>query len=133
MSGQVIEVRCSWCGVTCHPDRTSGYGDCRAAGDGVHRWINQRRANPGPDPDHTCHAKGCNVKVDPSKLMCRRHWKLVPEPLRTAVWATYRRGQEIDKRPSPQYLAAAQAAIDAVAEREARRRPPTLFDAGSTP
>lgn len=64
---------------------------------------------------HTCHAAGCDVPVSPSLLMCPAHWRLVPRALQQAVWAAYRRGQEIDKRPSPEYLAAAQAAIGAVA------------------
>lgn len=67
---------------------------------------------------HVCHAEGCAVRVPPRLLMCRDHWRMVPAPLQRRVWATYRPGQEVDKRPSPEYLAAARAAIDAVAELE---------------
>jgi hypothetical protein len=67
---------------------------------------------------HTCHAEGCSTKVPPKLLMCARHWRLVPKDLQSRVWATYRPGQEVDKRPTAEYLAAAQAAIDAVAELE---------------
>jgi hypothetical protein len=52
--------------------------------------------------------------------MCLRHWRLVPGPLQKAVWRTYRRGQEVDKNPSTEYLDAARNAINAVAAAEAR-------------
>lgn len=67
---------------------------------------------------HTCHAHGCQQRVPPKMFMCKRHWFMVPKPLRDAIWATYRPGQERDKAPSPAYLANAVAAISAVAERE---------------
>jgi diadenosine tetraphosphatase ApaH/serine/threonine PP2A family protein phosphatase len=69
---------------------------------------------------HLCHAEGCQVEVPPRLLMCRRHWRMVPPPLQDAVWANYRRGQERRKDPTPEYMAAARAAIEAVAEREGR-------------
>jgi hypothetical protein len=60
---------------------------------------------------------------------------MVPADLQRAVWATYRRGQEIRKDPSRAYLAATQAAVDAVDRLEqeaaalaARTAPPNLFD-----
>ena len=43
---------------------------------------------------------------------------MVPGDLRRVVWATYRKGQEIDKRPSDSYLEAQRRAVLAVAERE---------------
>lgn len=67
---------------------------------------------------HTCHAKGCSIEVPPAMLMCRTHWYMVPAPLRRRVWATYRKGQEIDKSPSAEYLKAADDAIEAVARKE---------------
>jgi hypothetical protein len=70
---------------------------------------------------HTCHADQCRATVPPRLLMCRRHWYMVPKPLRDAVWAEYRPGQEIDKRPTREYLDIAHAAIEAVAEREGLR------------
>lgn len=45
---------------------------------------------------------------------------MVPRDLQTAVWAYYRPGQEVRKDPTPEYLSAAQAAIDAVAAKEIR-------------
>lgn len=52
--------------------------------------------------------------------MCRRHWLMVPAELKTRVWATYRPGQADDKRPSVEWLLAADAAIAAVAALERR-------------
>ena len=52
--------------------------------------------------------------------MCRRHWYMVPKSLRAHVWAQYTPGQEIRKDPTPEYIDALMAAIDAVAEHEGR-------------
>lgn len=67
---------------------------------------------------HLCHAEGCDVQVEPSLLMCRRHWYMVPPRLRCHVWAEYRRGQEQTKNPSLRYLAVAHAAVALVAYAE---------------
>lgn len=72
---------------------------------------------------HTCHAIGCERNVPPKLLMCRAHWRKVPAALQRAVWATYRRGQEDDKRPSRAYIEAANAAIASVAREEQRELP----------
>jgi hypothetical protein len=69
---------------------------------------------------HKCHLPGCEVRTPPKYLLCPKHWKMVPQRLQMQVWATYRRGQEIDKRPTPEYLAAARDAIDAVACKESK-------------
>ena len=71
---------------------------------------------------HHCHARGCEVPVRPELLMCRRHWAMVPRELQRRVWATCRPGQCDDKRPSKEWMVAANAAIDAVAAKEARQR-----------
>lgn len=60
---------------------------------------------------HVCHAVGCTTPVPPRLLMCGRHWAMVPKALQREVWATYRHGQEVDKRPSQAYLAAAHRAV----------------------
>jgi hypothetical protein len=70
---------------------------------------------------HHCHANGCNEVVDPKFLMCRKHWFMVPQKNKLAVYRHYRKGQEIDKNPTAAYLEAAQAAIDAVARKEERK------------
>lgn len=68
---------------------------------------------------HVCHAKKCKVEVPPKMLMCRKHWYMVPKKIQQRVWKHYVPGQEISKTPTRKYLKAAQAAVDAVAEREA--------------
>lgn len=40
---------------------------------------------------------------------CKTHWFRLPSRLRSRIWATYRPGQEVDKRPSAEYLSAAAA------------------------
>jgi len=67
---------------------------------------------------HTCHALGCETKVPPRLHMCKRHWSMVPVRAQRELWRTYRPGQERDKRPSPAYLRAAAACIEAVAAAE---------------
>lgn len=69
-------------------------------------------------PGHHCHARGCPELVPPEMLMCRRHWFMVPKPVRARVWATYRAGQCDDMRPSEAWHEAADAAIAAVAAKE---------------
>lgn len=61
---------------------------------------------------HRCHAKGCTLKVPPERLMCKRHWFMVPRYLRDRIWATYQPGQCDTKDPSPEWLKAADAAIE---------------------
>jgi hypothetical protein len=61
---------------------------------------------------HTCHWPNCREEVPPQLLMCLRHWQLLPQPIRTAVWAAYRPGQEVDKEPSRVYVAAVRVALD---------------------
>lgn len=70
---------------------------------------------------HRCHAVDCPTPVPPAKLMCLHHWYMVPVVLRHDVWNAYVPGQEIRKDPTPEYLAAADAAIQAVAEKEGKR------------
>lgn len=56
------------------------------------------------------------MPVAPRLLMCPAHWRQVPRSLQAAVWRHYRPGQEIDKQPTPEYRAAARAAILSVPE-----------------
>jgi cobalamin biosynthesis protein CobD/CbiB len=72
--------------------------------------------------EHRCHALGCQKPVPARMFMCLAHWRLVPAALKAEVWRTYRRGQEIRKDPSAEYLEAAAAAIAAVRESEERAR-----------
>lgn len=70
---------------------------------------------------HLCHAEGCLTAVPPRLLMCLKHWRLVPADLQNEVWRTYRRGQEVSKDPSGEYMIAQKAAVEAVAIAEGRR------------
>jgi hypothetical protein len=56
---------------------------------------------------HTCHWPGCSKEVPPAMWGCAPHWFSLPKRLRDRIWATYRRGQEITKTPSAEYLNAA--------------------------
>ncbi len=58
---------------------------------------------------HHCHWPGCPIEVPPKLWGCKRHWFQIPVTLRHEIWRTYRPGQEIDKQPSTDYLAAAKA------------------------
>lgn len=71
---------------------------------------------------HTCHWPGCTKEVPPKRLMCRSHWKTLPSAIRSAVWDAYRPGQEIDKDPSREYVAAARAAQEWALDREQKLR-----------
>lgn len=53
-------------------------------------------------------------------LMCLRHWRMVPKPLKDDVWATYRKYGPL----TPPWLEAVRAAIAAVAEKEAAAAAP---------
>ncbi len=69
-------------------------------------------SEPYKDPNwpHTCHWPGCKAVVPPRMWGCSRHWFTLPKRLRDKIWAAYRPGQEIDKRPSQAYLEAAKEA-----------------------
>ena len=67
------------------------------------------------DPPHGCHAHGCDTPVPPFMFACRKHWYSLRAPMRDAIWHEYRRGQEVDKRPSARYLAVQQRAIGEIA------------------
>jgi hypothetical protein len=57
-----------------------------------------------------CPVSGCREQIDPSRLMCRRHWYLVPKQIRDRVWATWRSGQGA---LSKEHLEAVRVAITA--------------------
>lgn len=56
---------------------------------------------------HHCHWTGCTEQVPPAQWGCRKHWYRLPAELRRAIWQAYRPGQEIDGRPSADYVAVA--------------------------
>ncbi|HVT78327.1 MAG TPA: hypothetical protein VHD87_14925 [Acidimicrobiales bacterium] len=79
---------------------------------------------------HHCHAFGCKALVPPRRLMCLRHWRLVPRALQEAVWESYRPGQERRMDPSHAYLLAAAAAVRAVARKEGH--PPATVESDAS-
>jgi hypothetical protein len=60
---------------------------------------------------HHCHAYGCEEEVPPKMLMCLRHWRMVNSTIQKLIWKHYRPGQEIDKKPSPEYMLVQRAAV----------------------
>jgi len=72
---------------------------------------------------HHCHAVGCKVPVPPKMHMCFTHWHMVPKLLQSLIWHHYRPGQEIDKKPSVEYICAAFASVSCVAIKEGKIPP----------
>lgn len=70
--------------------------------------------------NHHCHATGCTAWCAPEKLMCLKHWRMVPTVVQRTVWQYYRVGQCDDMRPSAKWHEAADAAIGCVALLEGR-------------
>lgn len=77
---------------------------------------------------HECHMTGCSDKVPPRVFACKRHWYMVPKPIRDRIWASYRSGQEADKRPSVEYCEAAIEAVTHVAHHEGRVPDVVLYE-----
>jgi hypothetical protein len=73
-----------------------------------------------PSGSKRCPVIGCDERIDPSRLMCRRDWFLVPYELRNRIWATWRSGAAA---LSPEHLRAVHEAIvwSQAARSEARR------------
>lgn len=67
---------------------------------------------------HTCHWPGCGKPVPASMWGCKPHWFALPKTLRDRIWATYRRGQEVTKTPSSEYIEAAKAVQEWIRQRE---------------
>lgn len=40
---------------------------------------------------HACSVPGCGAVLRPHLLMCRTHWRRVPEPLQAEVWSAWER------------------------------------------
>ncbi len=77
---------------------------------------------------HTCHATACEKRVPPSMWGCKRHWFMVPKPIRDRVWRYYRAGQESDWHPRREYLEAARDAVIAVARKEGVDPDTSVYD-----
>lgn len=77
---------------------------------------------------HTCHATNCRVPVPPTMWGCRKHWFMVPKPIRDRIWQTYRAGQCDDMSPSGAYCQAAKDAVIAVAKKEGIEPDTRVYD-----
>jgi hypothetical protein len=55
-----------------------------------------------------CPVIGCDERIDPSRLMCRRDWYRVPYAIRARIWATWRSGEAAF---SPEHLGAVHEAL----------------------
>ncbi len=69
---------------------------------------------------HLCHAEGCMITVRPKMLFCHRHWRILPDLLKAAVYRVYVVGQEDRKDPSALYLMVQGVAVAFVARHEGR-------------
>lgn len=77
---------------------------------------------------HRCHAFGCAVSVPPRKLLCAKHWIMVPVELRMPVIQSYRRGQCDDKCPSRAWIASAARARAYIAQTEGYERMAAYYE-----
>ena len=94
---------------------------CELDGNGRFRIVH----GGGQAARHLCHWPDCPIEVPPALWGCREHWFALPPVIRSRIWRHYRKGQELDKNPSQEYLAvAAEAQAWAIAHpvRRPRRR-----------
>lgn len=82
--------------------------------DGSRRRSVRKRATGGPGA-HSCHG-GCGKVVPPAMWGCRDCWRRLPLGLRNLIFHHYRPGQEIDKRPSAEYVCVARQVQDYIRE-----------------
>jgi hypothetical protein len=76
-------------------------------------------------PTHRCAAVDCPDEIPTDRLMCGRHWIMVPGDIRMAYWASYRPGLEADRVSlTPEYMAAVRDAVAAVARAEGKIHDP---------
>jgi hypothetical protein len=82
---------------------------------------------PLPRADR-CPIPGCHDQIDPTRLMCRSHWYLVPKQIRDRVWATWQSGQRAfspeHKEAVRKAIAACQAAVASMSQTAAEKGVP---------
>ena len=78
---------------------------------------------------HHCHATGCTAPVPPEMFACRRHWFMLPRPLRNDIWKTYRVGQCDDWQISHAYANAARSAVRFLAAKDGVEPDTSIYDA----
>jgi len=69
---------------------------------------------------HKCRAKDCTLIVPGHILMCRRHWFMVPAPVRAIVLAEWSKVQSGDMKLTNEYLMAVWGAQLHVLAREGK-------------
>lgn len=75
-----------------------------------------------------CPVPGCRVRHSASMLMCRRHWFIVPPPLRQEVKAAYARFlKQSTYTAAISHAEACLAAVEAVAGAEGQPLKPDSF------
>jgi hypothetical protein len=70
---------------------------------------------------HHCHWPGCDEQVPPAMWGCKTHWYKLPRRIRDLIWAAYRPGQEIDMKPSAEYIRVARLAQEWIEDYLARQ------------
>jgi hypothetical protein len=70
---------------------------------------------------HYCHAQNCRVSTPRKFLMCGYHWHMVPHDLQRTVWKHFDVRQLRTHRPTDDWYAAANAAIEYVYKIEQMR------------
>lgn len=53
---------------------------------------------------HRCHWPNCKTDVEARFWGCLLHWSRLPADIKRGIWLHYRPGQEIDKKPSAEYV-----------------------------
>jgi len=66
---------------------------------------------------HTCPVHTCGRQVGGDKLMCPRHWLMVPPELRRAVWGAWRNGDGYGTPEHGEAIAAATGFVDGLLAR----------------
>ncbi len=76
------------------------------ADDPVSKKVEYVKSQKGDTTEHHCHGQmpGCKGECPPAQWGCVSCWRKLPKSLQRKIWATYRIGQEKDKRPSREYL-----------------------------
>lgn len=69
-----------------------------------------------PRCSHHCHWPNCPQTVAPRLWGCKTHWYRLPQNLRDEIWRYYRPGQEVTKRPMPEYLEVAHRVQEWIAQ-----------------
>lgn len=70
---------------------------------------------------YTCHARGCQERISGFKLMCHRHWVLVPGWVKRKLAAFRESGKVVADQGNREYLRALAEAIKWVDKLEKKK------------